>query len=164
MSTAQRQYYLNSLGLTNWKLRYPQPNANQNPNQNSAQASNSDLPSSSIDWLIQHDSPDIIFLADWSNELEFELLMAIVKACAKDRSYALGKLLSNENVHLNAHTILVFGVSEALKIAPNFGSEGVYNYDSGLNRGKVIVTYPLLELQNNPQLKKNLWKTWQQIQ
>lgn len=144
--------HLQLMGFTSWKLRP------EFLSHTGSSPSAEELPAEA-DWLVYQYNPSIIFLADWANELEFELLMAIVKACAKDKPYALGKGLSSLQSLPASAIILSFGAEQTAQIAPEYTSRGVYQHQGHT----LYIAYSLNQLLSDPAYKKDLWKTWQTL-
>jgi hypothetical protein len=143
-----REYYLDSMGVTRWRLRSV-------PEKSEPIAE--DL---SIVWFEQKPNPTIGFFTEITNGEEQKLLVAIVQACAKDEMYNVGTFTDDLHAPLSGfQKVLIFGVAQAQRLNPDFKHVGLYD----LSGSKIFVTYSLQELTAEPARKRELWQTWQQL-
>ena len=78
-----REYYLDSMGVTRWRLRSV-------PEKVKVEAEASPPLELPIVWFEQKPNPTLAFFAEITNADEQKLLMAVVQACAKDEMYNVG--------------------------------------------------------------------------
>jgi len=145
-----REYYLDSMGVTRWKLRSV-------PEKEKVETVPIELP---IVWFEEKPNPALAFFAEITNAEEKKLLMAVVQACAKNEMYNVGTFTDILKTPLsNFQKILIFGINQAQYLNPDFNQIGLYE----LWGCQIFVTYTLKELTAEPAHKRELWQSWQQL-
>lgn len=154
MNLALKNYYLNTMGITQWLRREAHSNVQH------LEPEPVNIP---ITWHHHQDQSQIIFLA----ENQDELLNAIIPACAQNKTYSQGKLLieiksAQDFIAAFPYScthILIFGINQAKLMDATFTKPGIYS----LGSVKICVTYTLPELAKQPEYKRELWQAWKSI-